>query len=99
MRWRVLTEDEKWDRNVQAKCRWHKWFAWHPVRILDPETGHTIKTWLEIIGRKEAIYTYHHDHYSSKPEIGRAKYCFAEDIVFNALQNNDIEDEREDRYK
>jgi hypothetical protein len=99
MRWRVLTKSEKLAALIQAKCAWHKWFAWYPVRVVDPETGHTLKVWLEYVGRKMKVYDYMADEFVSKETVGRPLYCFEEDLVYNALANNDLIDLRDGRRR
>lgn len=51
MIWRV-TKPGAADR---AKCRWHNWFAWYPVRV--PTKGRMSqqhKVWLQTVRRKGA---------------------------------------------
>lgn len=36
-----------WETKFKAKHEWHRWFAWHPVRIGDNNCR-----WLEFVGRK-----------------------------------------------
>lgn len=45
MRWKT----RKPSARCRAKHRWHRWFAWHPVRV--PRTGKTV-IWLEVVQRK-----------------------------------------------
>ena len=47
----------KWEygsRKIRANARrrkWHKWFAWHPVKISDTE-----KIWFEVIVRQQLYF-------------------------------------------
>lgn len=99
MRWRVLTKSEEFAALIQEKCFWHKWFAWRPVKVIDPETGHTIKVWLEYVGRKMKVYEYIAGEYTTKVTVGRSLYCFEEDLVYNALANNELIDLRDERRR
>lgn len=47
MRWHSL--QDKWEQSDKRKAKWHKWFAWHPVRI----DGDAV--WLEYVERKHTI--------------------------------------------
>jgi len=46
MRWRVRRPEA----HYRALRRWHKWFAWRPVRV--PNNVGTTKIWLETIMRR-----------------------------------------------
>jgi len=48
MRW---INGETFGHKHERCSEWHRWFAWHPVRIGE-ENGHWIKAWLEWVGRK-----------------------------------------------
>ena len=48
-----MTHGEK----LAAKQKWHKWFAWHPVRL---GTSHDCR-WLEVIERKGCLGGYDDD--------------------------------------
>jgi hypothetical protein len=94
MRWRVLLKHEKLERKIQKECLWHKWFAWRPIRVLDSETGHTYKVWLEYVGRKKGVFSQRIDYGVKVEFVGRPIYCFEEDLVYNALVDNEIIDNR-----
>jgi len=32
--------------------KWHRWFAWYPIKIGITNDGHHIKLWLEYVERK-----------------------------------------------
>lgn len=53
MKWRV----RKPHARFRAKERWHKWFAWHPVRVptKGKMSGMTM-VWFETIERKGSYY-------------------------------------------
>lgn len=34
------------------KRKWHKWFAWHPVFLVNPETKENVIIWCEPVWRK-----------------------------------------------
>jgi hypothetical protein len=36
----------------EDKRQWHKWFAWHPVFLNDPNTEADVTIWLEPVWRK-----------------------------------------------
>lgn len=49
----------RWKRKnhvVLEKHKWHRWFAWKPVRIHGPDTYTTV--WLETVMRKGEYITY-----------------------------------------
>jgi len=54
MKWRV----RKPFARIRAKHRWHKWFAWYPVRVptKGKMSGMTM-VWLETIERKGFLDT------------------------------------------
>lgn len=54
MKWRV----RKPYARIRAKHRWHKWFAWYPVRVptKGKMSGMTM-VWLETIERKGFLST------------------------------------------
>lgn len=96
MRWRTLTEDEKFNQRVERMCRWHRWFAWYPITVNSTEVGKTSTHWLEYVGRKKII-TMTHSEFGRSTYIGDPSYCVLEDLVYNALTDNEIVDLR-DRY-
>lgn len=42
-----------WSEKVAAKEAWHKWFAWHPVRV-----GGRDCRWLEFVERKGTLFAW-----------------------------------------
>lgn len=42
-----------WQEREAAKKAWHRWFAWHPVRIGD---SHDCR-WLETVERKGELHS------------------------------------------
>lgn len=91
-----MTDDEKLRNEIDAKCYWHKWFAWHPVKILHPTTGVTYSVWLETVGRKCKVTTVSDGEYGSKDAVRTIKYCFVEDLLINTLNDNDLIDDRDE---
>lgn len=79
MQWRSETFEQK----IARQRRWHKWFAWHPVRL--ESDGRSTKVWLEVVGRKWAQDPQEY-HNSS-----RWFYCHKKEIEFNILKDKDNE--------
>lgn len=93
MRWTVSTEQGKLQKQIDAYCHWHTWFAWYPVRIpIDENTDK--KVWMEKVGRKMEIYTRATDMYCEEDSVGYPSYCFYEEVVIKALQEPEIIDRR-----
>ncbi len=42
---------DRWDRIFDAKRKWHRWFAWHPVRVT-----HEKAVWWMFVERKGIPY-------------------------------------------
>jgi len=40
-----------WSERHSEKLKWHRWFAWHPVRV-----GSREKRWLEYVERKGTVW-------------------------------------------
>lgn len=38
--------------NDADKRKWHRWFAWHPLTLICPDTDAEITFWLEPVWRK-----------------------------------------------
>jgi len=93
MRWKVTTREERIQRQISLRCHWHKWFAWHPVKIKD-DNGHTYMAWLEYVGRKDIIFTDMGDMYSRIDRVGRPLYCSINDVIIKAIKEPDIIDRR-----
>jgi hypothetical protein len=98
MDWVSPTAQEKFDIKVSRVCRWHRWFAWYPVRIYDEDLGLHRKHWLEYVGRRMCVY----EHPTAplmaggyEIKIGRPDYCREEDVVIRALREPDPNDIRE----
>ena len=94
MRWRVTTKLEKLQKQIDKRCHWHKWFAWHPVTYVDAD-GATYRMWLEFVGRKDKVYSAMGDMYSQHDAVGLSTYCAIEELLIKALQEPDIIDIRE----
>jgi len=93
MRWEYMTNTEKFDKRIQAECVWHKRFAWIPITVV--QNGQHYRVWLEYVGCKKMVYYRTDDDFGGyRDVIGRPKYCFIEDLLFNALKDSDIIDER-----
>jgi hypothetical protein len=39
----------KW--SDEKKREWHKWFAWHPITLINPDTGTHVTFWLGSVWR------------------------------------------------
>ncbi len=42
-----LSTRDKWNLKLAHRGEWHRWFAWHPVRVDTRECR-----WLEVVERK-----------------------------------------------
>ena len=84
MKWRITTEQERFDDDVEKFCKWHYWFAWYPVIIKDE--GRTYRVWLETVGRKLKIYDQMVDTYAYRRTIGCPEYCPKDSVLVNALK-------------
>ena len=93
MKFKYRTKAEKWDAKVEKQCRWHKWFAWYPVR-LQKTADSTEMVWLEVIGRKKKLCDYR-GHYGNKEYVGEVEYCYELDLIPNTLTNGELCDERQ----
>ena len=87
MRNAILTKRERLAQRAEKTCRWHLHFALLPVLIKD-EHGITHRVQFEKIGRKGKVIT----GYQEGPYIGHWEYCFKEDIIANALKDDEIRD-------
>ena len=93
MKFKYRTKAERWDDKVSGQCKWHKWFAWYPVR-LDKQQGGTEMVWLETVGRKKALGDYMTE-WGRKEYVGDAIYCYELDLIAKALTDDGICDERD----
>jgi len=86
----VMAAKDNFDRRVADKCVWHRWFAWKPVKA-DGKWR-----WLCTVGRKMKVKRAYPsiDSWSVQHSIVLHKYCLESELVFNALSDNDIIDER-----
>lgn len=93
MKWRTLSYQEKWDRRVENECKWHKWFAWYPVRVTNLEKTEVYYVWFEYVGRKKKITARLYGECGHKSTIGDTKFCFSQDILIAALKEEEGKDE------
>lgn len=91
-----MTKEEQFQNDIDKYCFWHKWFAWYPVKIVHPTTGVTHKVWLETVGRKCKLTKVSDGGYGNKDGVRTIKHCFAEDLLINTLNDNDLIDDRRD---
>jgi len=91
MKWNHKTTAEKWDAKVEKQCKWHKWFAWYPVKVLMSD-GSTKRVWLETIGRKKEISSYSGDFGAEETYIGNAVYCEELDLISKTFNDNELVD-------
>jgi hypothetical protein len=101
MRWVSPSSKQKFWIKAQKQARWHRWFAWYPVRIYDPEIKFFKKCWLENVGRRKTVY-HRYGEYSlntNRQYLGHVEYCFEEDVVVRALREPEINDARKAQIK
>ena len=58
------------DENLDEKMKWHKWFAWYPVRVARNDCR-----WLETVHRKGTMF-----YYSQKRKYWEWQYISKEEF-------------------
>jgi len=79
MRWKVYNPSEN------PRLVWHRWFAWHPVKINDKET-----VWLEFVLRKQV-----HQPYWTRFDMIMNKIFFATEYEYKSTIFDIIKDGHE----
>jgi len=74
----------EFDDRVERLCRWHKMFMWKPTTVVINDQP--VWVWLSFIGRKCKV----RDTIHEQPYIDDYKWCNVDDVVVNALKDNDI---------
>jgi hypothetical protein len=83
MRFKKLTERQKYNKLVEKESKWHKKFAWKPT-ILKIGNSEVI-VWLEFYGRKAKV-----DQFDFRNmQIDGYQVCLYEDLLVNKLKDTD----------
>jgi len=97
MKWKFKTIHEKLADRIEKTCKWHAWFAWYPV-VIASDNAH-YKVWMQYVGRKNKIYSYADEQGRRTYVTYPCKYCDKQDLVIKALNDNELEDATDGRYK
>ena len=98
MQWTTLTKDERFERKVEKYCKWHRWFAWHPIVIYNTDELKRNVVWLQFVGRKKKI-VYISDERWAWLACRVHRYCYADQIVMMALRSPEIVDNSYGEYE
>lgn len=63
MKFRIKTYREFREDYTEKRLKWHRWFAWRPVRMTDDEKD---VRWLEFLYRKGKFVNYYDGGYGYK---------------------------------
>lgn len=95
MRWKLLTKNQKILELAEKQCRWHRWFAWYPVKISQNDEK-AEWCWFEMVGRRKTLGWKYIGRglRTNQVALYNTEYCHKEDIVARALEENELKDER-----
>ena len=88
----TLTKDEKFKRMVEKYCKWHRWFAWYPVKLFSKDKNKRCTVWLQYVGRKKKIIVATDNQ--GKPQLALAicRYCLSSELLYLTQSSDTLVD-------